>query len=143
MKIHIVTIGKPKLTYAQAGWEEYWSRLQRLHTVRVTQIPDKYAYEPDKILEATSPSYKVALEITGQQFTSEELAGFLTKRELESREVSFIIGGPEGLPQEVIDKADFQWSFSKLTFPHDLAMVMLLEALYRASTINASLPYHK
>jgi 23S rRNA (pseudouridine1915-N3)-methyltransferase len=143
MKLHIITIGQPKLLYAKQGWEEYYGRLQRLHTIRATHLSDKYVNDTAKILETAGKSYKVVMEITGQQFSSPELAEFLTKRELESREVSFIIGGPEGLPQEVIDAADFKWSLGKLTLPHDLAMVNLLEALYRASTINANLPYHK
>lgn len=143
MKLHVITIGKPKLPYASLGWEEYLGRLQRFHEVKTTQLADRFAYDADKILETADNSYKVVLEITGKQLTSPELADFLKKRELEAREVCFIIGGPEGLPQEVISKADFQLSFSKLTFPHDLAMVVLLESLYRASTINAGLPYHK
>jgi 23S rRNA (pseudouridine1915-N3)-methyltransferase len=143
MKLHVITIGKPKLTYASLAWEEYLGRLKRLHEVKTTQIPDKFAYSAEKILEAAGSSYKVILEITGEQLSSPELADFLKKRALEAQEVCFIIGGPEGLPQAVIDKADFQLSFSNLTFPHDLAMVILLEALYRASTINAGLPYHK
>lgn len=143
MKIHIITIGKPKLSYAQTGWAEYLNRLSRLHSVRITQLKDKYVNDTAKILEAAQGSYKVVLEITGKQLTSPELAAFLNKLELSSREVSFIIGGPDGLPQEVISQADYQLSFSKLTFPHDLAMVVLVEALYRASTISANLPYHK
>lgn len=143
MKIHIVTIGQPKLVYAKQGWEEYLSRLQRQHTVRTTQLSDRFAYDAGKILEASQGTFRVVLEIEGKQFSSPELASFLEKRELAAQEVSFIIGGPEGLPQAVRDTADFQWSFGKLTLPHDLAMVTLLEALYRASTINAGLPYHK
>lgn len=143
MKLHIVTVGQPKLAYAKMGWDEYLPRLQRLHTVRVTQIADKYAYDAKKFDETTSGTYKVVLEITGSQMSSPELAGFLRTRELDAREVSFIIGGPEGLPQDIRDTANYQWSFGKLTLPHDLAMVTLLEALYRASTINANLPYHK
>jgi 23S rRNA (pseudouridine1915-N3)-methyltransferase len=143
MRLHIVTIGQPRLQYAKQGWEEYFGRLQRLHTIRATPLHDKYVNDAAKILETAGNSYKVVMEITGQQFSSPELAEFLTKRELESREVSFIIGGPEGLPQAVIDAADFKWSLGKLTLPHDLAMVNLLEALYRATTINARLPYHK
>jgi 23S rRNA (pseudouridine1915-N3)-methyltransferase len=143
MKLHIITIGEPKPHYAKLGWEKYFDRLQRLHTIRATPLHDKYVNDTAKILETAKSSYKVVMEITGKQFSSPELAEFLTKRELESREVSFIIGGPEGLPQEVIDAADFQWSLGRLTLPHDLAMVNLLEALYRASTINAGLPYHK
>lgn len=143
MKLHIVTVGKPKLSYAKQGWEEYVVRLQRLHTVRLTQLADKHAYDANKLAEATADTFVVALEIQGAQLSSEALASFLKKRELESREVSFVIGGPEGLPQVIRDEADYQWSLSSLTLPHDLAMVVSLEALYRASTINARLPYHK
>lgn len=143
MKIHIITIGKPKLTYAKQGWEEYFTRLQKYHDIRVSHLPDKFAYDAKKIQEAIGSSYVVALEITGKQLSSPELAAFLEKRALEAREVCFIIGGPEGLPKEVITSANMQLSFSKLTFPHDLAMVVLAEALYRATTINAQLPYHK
>jgi 23S rRNA (pseudouridine1915-N3)-methyltransferase len=143
MKLHIITIGKPKLAYARAGWEEYIGRLQRYHTVRVTHLADKYASDANKILETAGQSYRIVLEIEGQQLTSPQLAAFLQKRELEGREVSCIIGGPEGLPKEVIEQADYQLSFGKLTFPHDLAMVVLAETLYRASTILAGTPYHK
>ena len=143
MKLHIITVGKPKLDYAQSGWSEYYKRLGRLCELRSTQISDKHAYDTNKILEAAGASYKVVLEIAGEQLTSPELANFLTKRELDGREISFIIGGPEGLPEEVRDLADYQLSFSKLTFPHDLAMLVLLESIYRAFTIKVGLPYHK
>lgn len=143
MKLHIITIGKPKLAYAQMGWEEYLGRLQRLHTVRITQLSDKYADDATKILEAAQGSYRVVLEIKGKLLSSPELAAFMKDRELEAREVSFTIGGPDGLPQQVRAGADLQLSFGHLTLPHDLAMITLLEALYRASTINAGLPYHR
>lgn len=143
MKLHLVTIGKPRLTYAQAGWAEYIGRLQRLHTVRVTHLADKYANDAAKIAETVTGSYRVVLEITGELFTSEQLASFLQERELEAREVSFIIGGPEGLPHAIRTSAELRLSFGRLTLPHDLAMVVCAEALYRASTINAHLPYHK
>jgi 23S rRNA (pseudouridine1915-N3)-methyltransferase len=143
MKLHIVTVGEPKLAYARQGWDEYLKRLQHYHQVQVTRIPDKYAYDADYIRKATAGTYVIALEITGNQFTSAQLAAFLDKRALEGRAVSLVIGGPEGLPQTVRDTADYQWSFSALTFPHDLAMVILLESVYRASTISAGVPYHK
>ena len=143
MKIHLVTVGKPKLAYAALGFDEYVSRLKKLHTVRVTHLADKYAYDPVKIDEALRGSTVVALEITGKSYTSEELATFLESRKLESRELSFVIGGPEGLPDGVRRKARYHWSIGRHTLPHDLAMVVTLEALYRASTINAGLPYHK
>lgn len=142
MKIHIITVGQPKLDYAQRGWEKYWQRLKHYHQLRVTHIADKHN-DADHILQAADSSYKIALVIDGQQLTSPDLASFLDKRALEGRELSFIIGGPEGLPAEVIDAADMKLGLSALTFPHDLAMVILLEALYRASTISAGQPYHK
>lgn len=143
MKLHIVTVGEPKLAYARAGWDEYIKRLGHYHTVRVTHVPDKFAYDANYLMQTANTAYKVALVIDGKQFTSPELAAFLDKRAIEAREVCFMIGGPEGLPQEVINQADLQWGLSKLTFPHDLAMVILLETLYRASTISAGIPYHK
>lgn len=141
MKLHIITIGQPKLDYARRGWEEYWARLKHYYDLRVTHIADKHN-DAAHLLEAAGNSYKIALEIEGQQFSSPELAAFLEKRAFDGREASFLIGGPDGLPPEVRQAADLEWSFGKLTLPHDLAMVTLLEALYRASTINAGQPYH-
>jgi 23S rRNA (pseudouridine1915-N3)-methyltransferase len=143
MKLHIITIGEPKLAYAKQGWEDYSKRLGRFHQLQVTHLADKYAANAAHILASTGKAYCIALEITGQQLSSEALAIFLDKRALEGREVCLIIGGPDGLPQTVIDYADLQWSLSELTFPHDLAMLVLAEALYRASTINAGHPYHR
>lgn len=143
MKLHIVTIGKPKLDYAVIGFQDYLTRLQRLHNVRVTHLADKYINDSNKILEAVAGSYVVVLEITGDNLSSPELAQFLEKRELESKEVSLVIGGPDGLPQSVRDAANYHWSLGKLTLPHDLAMVVTAEALYRASMIRAGLPYHR
>ena len=143
MKLHLVTVGKPKLSYAIEGWNDYLSRLQRLHSVRITQLGDKYADNVAKFQEVTAGTYVVVLEINGKDITSHQLADFLRTRELEAREVSFVIGGPDGLPNEIRANADYQWSLSRLTLPHDLAMVVTLEALFRASTINARLPYHR
>ena len=143
MKIHIVTVGKPKLEYASIGWADYLKRLQRLHTVRITQLSDKHADDPAKFREVTQGTYVVALEITGTDLTSQQMADFLQARELEAKEVSFLIGGPDGLPATTRAAANYQWSLSRLTLPHDLAMVVTLEALFRASTINAHIPYHR
>lgn len=142
MKLHLITIGKPKLAYAALGWEEYLTRLKHFHTLRVTHIADKHN-TASHIRAAIGNAYTIALVINGQQLASPELATFLEKRAVEGREVAFVIGGPEGLPNEIIKAADYQLSFSKLTFPHDLAMVVLAEALYRASSISAGNKYHK
>jgi 23S rRNA (pseudouridine1915-N3)-methyltransferase len=144
MKLHIITVGEPKLAYARSGWQEYIGRLQHYHQVRISHIADKWAYDAKHLLQAAGNAYTVALVISGgEQFNSPGLAAFLDKRALDGRELCLLVGGPEGLPPEVIAAADFCWSFSKLTFPHDLAMVILAESLYRASTISAGQPYHK
>jgi 23S rRNA (pseudouridine1915-N3)-methyltransferase len=141
MKLHIITVGSPKLKYAQLGWEEYWNRLGHYHQLRVTHIADKHN-TANSLQAAIGKSISVGLVIEAQQFSSPELAVFLEKRALDGREVSFIVGGPDGIPLALQGQLNHQWSFGKLTYPHDLAMVMLLESLYRASTISAGLPYH-
>ena len=143
MKIHLLTVGQPKLDYARSGWELYTKRLEHYHTLRITHIPDKHAYDAAYLLEKAGKNYIVALVIGAPEFNSPQLAQFLQERALASQEVCFIIGGPEGLPQQVIEAAHKQWGLSTLTFPHDLAMVITAEALYRASTISAGQPYHK
>lgn len=142
MKIHIITIGEPKLAYARQGWSEYIGRLGHYHSVRTTHIADKHN-DAAHLLAAAGSSYKVALVIQGQQLSSPELAAKIDTWSQLGREVAFIIGGPDGLPPEVIAASDLQLSFSKLTFPHDLAMVVLAETLYRSSTIAAGQPYHR
>lgn len=142
MKIHLITVGKPKLEYARLGFEEYLSRLKHYHDVRVTHLADKNN-DSQHLLEAMGSSYKIGLVIEGMQMSSLKLATMLNKKAQDSREVSFIIGGPDGLPDDVINACDYQWSLSELTLPHDLAMVVLAETLYRASTINAGQPYHR
>ncbi len=141
MKLHLITVGKPKLAYAKSGWDEYYKRLGHYHQLRSTHLPDKHN-TPDHILAAIGSSYAVGLVIKGQEFSSPTLAAFLEKRALENKEISFVIGGPDGLQAEVINRLDLAWSFGELTYPHDLAMVILVESLYRASSINVGLPYH-
>lgn len=142
MKLHIITVGQPKLAYARDGWDEYWGRLKHYHDLRVTHIPDKQN-DAQHLTAAAGQAYKVALEIEGQQLSSPALAEFLDKRALEGREICFMIGGPDGLPQSVRDASDYRLSFGRHTLPHDLAMIVLLEALYRASTISGGQPYHR
>lgn len=142
MKIHIVTIGQPKLEYAKLGWQEYWNRLKHYHDLRVSHIADKHN-DSEHIHEAIGSAFVVALEIEGKQLTSPELADWLERKAQDGKELCFIIGGPNGLPSDIRSTANMQLSFGRLTLPHDLAMVTLLETLYRSSTINAGQPYHR
>lgn len=142
MKMHLITIGEPRLAYAVTGWQEYLRRLKHYHSLRITHIADKHN-DADHLKTAIGTAYAVALVIDGQQLSSHQLAAFIEARNQAGREVAFIIGGPDGLPAPIISAADMQWSFGKLTLPHDLAMVVLAETLYRSSTIAAGQPYHR
>src|SRR3982751_718883 len=108
MKLHLLTVGTPRLPYARAGLAEYSDRLSRnpKHEWRITHIADKKAGDASHILTAAGSAYKVAMAIEGQEFTSEGLAAWLGKRALDSREVCFMIGGPHGLPDGITAAAD-------------------------------------
>lgn len=142
MKIHLVTVGTPKLSYAHDGFALYIKRLGFFHQLTVTHLADKWAYDEQKLLAAAGNAYKIALVIDGPQLTSVQFAKKLGDLELRGP-ICFLIGGPEGLPSSVISQCNEQLGLSKLTFPHDLAMLVFSEALYRASTIKAGQPYHK
>lgn len=141
MKLHLITIGKPNLEYAKIGFSEYVKRLSKVHNVRFTHISDKNN-NSEFILKTAGESYKIAMTIDSKQLNSHELANLLEKLSQTGKEVCYIIGGPDGLPKDVIDKTDLELSLSKLTFPHDLAMVVLAETIYRSSMINMNHPYH-
>lgn len=145
MRLHLITVGEPKLAYARLGWDEYFGRLSRYHKTRVTRVPGA---TPDReapaILRAAGNAPLVAVDPRGAQKSSEELSAFLDRLGLHGAgEVAFCIGGPDGLGDEVRAAAHTLLGLSRLTFPHDLAMVVLLEALYRASTISKGEPYHR
>ena len=107
-----------------------------------TQVKEK---EGERILKAIKDdAFVVTLEIEGKQLTSVELAGFISEKMTRGvSHIAFVIGGSLGLSDEVIKKSDYHLSFSKMTFPHQLMRVVLLEQIYRACRINAGEPYHK
>jgi 23S rRNA (pseudouridine1915-N3)-methyltransferase len=142
MKIKIITIGEPKLSFAKEGFEEYVKRMKRFHNVEVIHLKD--GVNDAKILANMKQSFCVALDESGKELSSKELSIYLDEKALQSiGQIAFLIGGPDGHSNKVMKQADFIWSFGKLTFPHDLAMLILAEALYRASTISVGHPYHR
>ncbi len=142
MKLHIITIGEPKLAYAKEGWSEYTKRLGHFHQLRISHLADKQNTAAN-ILTTAGQATIIAMVIDGPQLSSPKLADFLEQSAQNGKELCFIIGGPDGLQDEVIQAAHKKLSLSELTFPHDLAMVILAETLYRASTIAAGHPYHR
>ncbi|NLO89942.1 MAG: 23S rRNA (pseudouridine(1915)-N(3))-methyltransferase RlmH [Clostridia bacterium] len=159
MEIHIIAVGKLKEKFFKEAAGEYLKRLKRFAKVKVIEVkdepipPNPSPGDRERILKAEGErimrylkedSYIVALDISGEEHSSEELA--LKFQELLLRGISrlaFIIGGPLGLSSSVISKYRWQLSLSKLTFPHQLARVVLLEQIYRCLTIINGEPYHR
>ena len=142
MKLKIITIGEPKLSFARDGFDEYIKRLKAFHKVQIMHLKD--GVKDKKIIDTVDNQFCVVLDENGKKFSSKELAAFLEQKALHGTgEMCFLIGGPDGHSDEIKAGANFLWSFGKMTLPHDLAMVVLAEALYRASTINTGHPYHR
>ena len=159
MNIRLVCVGKIKEKFMQDGIKEYMKRLKRYAQVDIVEIEDERApenlsdreveiikeKEGRKIISKVSPSsYKIALAIDGKQLSSEDLAGKIEGLGLEGKSnLTFIIGGSLGLSNEVLGMVDYRLSFSKMTFPHQLMRIVLLEQVYRAFRIIKNEPYHK
>ncbi len=142
MKIQLITIGEPKDDYRKI-FDEFLKRLGGFVNVEFIPIKeDKNSTK--KILKLIEKTFVILLDEKGREFSSKELADFLEKKENQSvGKISFLIGGPDGHESEIREKKDFEISFSKLTFPHDLAMVILVETLYRSFSIIKNHPYHR
>ena len=159
MNISIVTVGKLKEKYLKQGIEEYLKRLGSYAKVEVYEVSDEKAPEElsdtemvqvkqkegERILAKISQdTYVIALAINGKLKSSEELADSLDKLATYGKsKVAFVIGGSLGLSNEVLKRSDEQLSFSKMTFPHQLMRLILVEQIYRAFRINRGEPYHK
>lgn len=145
MRLHLITVGEPRLAYARAGWDEYEKRLRRYHKLQVSRVTGKTQQaESEAVLRAAGKSPLILLDPRGKQFSSEKLSEYLDAQALGGTgELAFAIGGPDGHTGELRSRAHLLWSLGELTLPHDLAMLVLVEALYRAATISAGEPYHR
>ena len=155
MRVEILFLGKTRESYLAAGIKDYLKRLSHylkvdIKTIREDRIkkgvPDKVIIEKQSknLLQYVQDAYLVCLDRTGRQLESPELAAQLEKWEMRGlKKISFVIGGPLGLSEEILQKADLVLSFSRMTFTHEMARLLLLEQLYRACTIKAGEKYHK
>ncbi len=159
MKITIITVGKIKEQYLRDAIHEYVKRLSRYCRLEIIEVMDEKtpdnasdvveeairAKEAERILKyVREDAYVITLEIKGKQLTSEELAEKINRLGVQgTSHIIFIIGGSIGLGKEVLKKSDFALSFSKMTFPHQLMRVILLEQVYRSYRIISGEPYHK
>ncbi|MFB5284334.1 23S rRNA (pseudouridine(1915)-N(3))-methyltransferase RlmH [Peribacillus sp. Hz7] len=159
MNITIITVGKLKEKYLKQGIDEYLKRLTAYAKVDIIELPDEKAPETlsdvemlqikekegERILSKINPdAHVIALAIEGKMKTSEELADTIEKLGTYGKsKVAFIIGGSLGLSAAVMKRADEALSFSKMTFPHQLMRLILVEQVYRAFRIMRGEPYHK
>jgi len=159
MKVTIVCVGKLKEKYWRDAIGEYSKRLSRYMKLEIIELADEKAPETmspaqeaevkekegQRILKSIKEdAFVVALAVEGKQLSSEELAEFMAKKAVDGiSHIVFVIGGSLGLSQAVMARADFALSFSRMTFPHQMMRVVLLEQIYRSERIQRNEPYHK
>ena len=159
MKITILTVGKIKEKYLRDAIAEYSKRLSRYAKLEIIEVADEKT--PDNASETVETNiknkeaerllkyirddaYLITLEIKGKQLTSEELAQKIDTLGVQgTSHIIFAIGGSLGLGEEVLKRSNYALSFSKMTFPHQLMRVILLEQIYRSYRIMTNQPYHK
>jgi 23S rRNA (pseudouridine1915-N3)-methyltransferase len=149
MKIILVTIGKFKNDYVKDGFNEYLKRINKfcdfnlieLKEEKIENVLKSKIIHSNKILDIVNGKFFVLLDLTGKEFSSEEFSDFIYKNNVQ--EIYFVIGNFHGFSDELIKKAKYKISFSKLTFPHQLIKLFFIEQLYRAFTIKNNIPYHK
>ena len=150
MRFRFVWIGKTKDKNWRALQEEYLARLSHFVKYEITEIRDSAAYEGaeiegKRILENVNQSNLVCvLDVRGRESSSHELAETIEKWQNRGlKEIAFVIGGADGVSPQVVEKADYSLSLSRLTLTHEMARVVLIEQLYRAFTIIKGFPYQK
>ena len=159
MRITLVTVGKIKEKYLRDAVAEYAKRLGKYCKLEILEVGDEKTQERaseaeeaavcsregERILrQVKDDAYVITLEIQGKQMTSEELADKIEMLGVQGKShIVFIIGGSIGLGSEVLKRSDYALSFSRMTFPHQLMRVILLEQIYRGFRIINGEPYHK
>lgn len=150
--IRIICVGKLKESYWNDACKEYLKRLQKYASVEIIEVMDEKIDEEKVALQKekekiekylSSKDYIITLEIEGKMFTSVELSEKLEKWRMENSNITFIIGGSYGIHPEIKARANEKISFSKLTFPHQLFRILLLEQIYRSFKIQNNEKYHK
>jgi len=145
MKLRICVIGKPKLEFARVGLEMYAARLHRYTILDLVYLRESTpVQEGQRLLEASQGYRRVVLDERGQLPDTLALKTRLEAWEMGAEKgVAFLIGGAEGHAQAVRDQADWLLALSRLTLQHELALVVLLEQLYRVETLKRGEPYHR
>ncbi len=146
MKWQIICVGKPALSWAKAGFEDYQSRLRRSASLDFTVLREggAEAETSRKMLAASEDSIRIVLDERGKQLSSKAFAAWIDRhQQAGTKRISFLIGGANGHSEEVRSAAHEVWSLSAMTLQHELALVVLMEQLYRAYSILNGAPYHR
>lgn len=150
--IKIITVGLIKEKYLKDAIEEYSKRLRKYTTLELIEVKDEGLLPPVQAMEKESEKIKkhinekdyiITLEIEGKELTSEEFSKKIEDVMIINSNITFIIGGSYGIDKSIKSLAKFHLSFSKMTFPHQLFRVLLLEQIYRAFKIMNNESYHK
>jgi 23S rRNA (pseudouridine1915-N3)-methyltransferase len=131
--------------WVSTAYEEYTRRLRSAMRIDLEEIPVGRATgdEEKRLLDRIGDDYLVALDERGKSLTTLQLAKWLGERQQDGRDLTFVIGGPDGLGPGILMKAGLRWSLSALTFPHAMVRVILAEQLYRAHSVLQNHPYHR
>ncbi len=155
IKINILAIGEIKEEYLKQGISEYIKRISRFADIKVIEIKEhnptssnpsdiSIALQKDAIdIKKKIKGYPICLDILGKNLDSVEFSNYLDKLSLKTSEITIIIGASNGLSEEIKSQCKDKISFSKMTFPHQLMRLILLEQIYRAFTIINNISYHK
>ncbi|MCD6426646.1 MAG: 23S rRNA (pseudouridine(1915)-N(3))-methyltransferase RlmH [Caldisericaceae bacterium] len=138
MKIKLIAVGKLRKRYVKEGVADYVSRIKHYVPFEIIEVKEG---KTEQYL--SKDAFNVILDMRGKTFSSEEFAEFIRDKMIKGKSLAFFIGGAEGFNDSVRKKADILISFSKMTFPHELARLMLTEQIYRALTIIKGEKYHK
>lgn len=159
MNIKIITVGKIKKKFMKAAIDEYAKRLSRYCKLEIIEVADEKTPDNASIKEEEAikekegakvrsyikdTDYVIALDLNGKHLTSEEFSEKIESLGVEGKSsIAFLIGGSLGISSETLKRADYKVAFSKMTFPHQLFRIMLLEQIYRGFRIMKGEPYHK
>lgn len=143
--INIICIGKIKENYLKEGINDYQKRISKYHKINIIELPDNdIINEGNEIIKHLNrKDYIIALDINGNELSSVELADKLDKTFIINSNITFIIGGSNGIRDDIKELANYRLSFSKLTYPHGLFRLILLEQIYRSFKILNNETYHK
>lgn len=155
MRLRLITVGSRMPAWVEAGYQEYARRMPRELPLELVELPLARRHrncnpeqlkqqEGDAILQQLSGRDRVvALEVGGRAWSTEQLAERLQAWQMDGRDIALLVGGPDGLSERCVARAELTWSLSTLTLPHPLVRIIVAEQVYRAWTILQGHPYHR